>query len=59
MLFAQEAGASAVVVTDTRVTDKWFMIMYGDPENAQVTRGQDTRSEKWDSENILLPMTCR
>eukprot|EP00752_Nemacystus_decipiens_P014147 g12580.t1 len=35
VLHAQEAGASAVVVTDTRVTDKWLMVMYGDPENAQ------------------------
>ncbi|CAM9504662.1 unnamed protein product [Scytosiphon promiscuus] len=35
VLHAQEAGASAVVVTDTRATDQWLMVMYGDPENTQ------------------------
>ncbi|CAM9125378.1 unnamed protein product [Ectocarpus sp. 13 AM-2016] len=35
VLHAQLAGASAVVVTDTPATDKWLMVMYGDPENTQ------------------------
>lgn len=38
VLHAQLAGASAVVVTDTPATDKWLMVMYGDPENTQVRR---------------------
>lgn len=27
-----------MVVTDTRATDQWLMVMYGDPENTQVNR---------------------
>ena len=32
---AQEAGASAVVVTDTRPIENWWMLMYGDAQQAR------------------------
>lgn len=36
VLHAQEAGASAVVVTDTRILpENWWMIMYGEPESTK------------------------
>lgn len=65
MLNAQEAGASAVVVTDTRSTDNWVVLMYGSPERAQaieipaVLVSHATGERLWNTRHWILGTRLR